>query len=79
MFATLGLGIVIGTLLYALWFHASWRKESARGRWPAPVYWSVGGALTMGLGLMLGSWMLVAAGCVTHMHGRRSARRLGQD
>ncbi len=79
MLETLGLVIVVATVLFGLWFHMSWRKDVSRGWWPAPMLWSVGGALAVGFGLMVGSWMLVAGGCVTHLHGRRSAHRLGRE
>ena len=78
MLKTLGLVIILTTLVTAGLFHAFWRKDSARGGWPRHMLWSVGGALAIGLGLYFGSWMLVAAGCVTHWHGYRTGRRLNQ-
>jgi hypothetical protein len=65
----LGFGIVISTLLGALVYHLGWRNEHPLEFWPLKAVLGFGGGVVIGLGLIMGSLMLVIAGVVAYFAG----------
>ena len=58
----IGIAIVIVTLLAALLYHLGWRNDHPSGFWPTRSVVGFGGILLAGVGLILGSVILVILG-----------------
>ena len=60
----LGAGVLVSAVLGALVFHLAWRNEHPLEYWPLKAVLGFGGGTVLGLGLIMGSLMMVLAGVV---------------
>jgi hypothetical protein len=58
----IGIAIVVVTLLAALLYHLGWRNDHPNGFWPTRSLVGFGGILLAGIGLIVGSVLLVILG-----------------
>lgn len=63
---TLGAAVIGVTLLCALLYHLGWRNDHPNGFWPLRVVLGFGGVLVAGIGLFVGSVLLLAMGLVAY-------------
>ena len=58
----IGIAVVLATLLAALLYHLGWRNDHPNDLWPTRSIVGFGGILLAGVGLILGSVVLLIVG-----------------
>jgi hypothetical protein len=63
----LGAAVVGVTVLCAVLYHLGWRNDHPDGFWPLRVVLGFGGVLVAGVGLFVGSVLLLVIGAVAYL------------